>query len=330
MSAKETPGEIFKRALAHAARSLAEQPDLEVVFSGDGPSLVGNRAVLPHPPRELSGAGDHPHPRPRRPDGAARRPPRRGRPRPGQAEVDRGRARSTTRWSRRGSRPSAPMRWAACATTWPRCWEQAVQRKGLDHLVDPAAAPMADIVALMVRERLTGDRRRRRPRRPLVDAFRAEIEAKAGADLDRLTGAVEDQKAFARIARAIVRDLDMGEDSSDAPDQDGAGRREPRTARPRPPARARARARSRRRRARRSTTPRRRRPRIRDRRERAHRGRGRRERRALRRRAGDRRRRQARPARHQGPRPAPSRPTRSSPPPTTRWSPPRSCATPRS
>jgi len=55
MSHKETPTEVFKRALAHAARSLAEQPDLEVVFSGDGPSLVGHRAVLPHPPRELSG-----------------------------------------------------------------------------------------------------------------------------------------------------------------------------------------------------------------------------------------------------------------------------------
>ena len=54
-SKTENPTEIFKRAIAHAARSLAEQPDLEVVFSGDGPSLVGHRAVLPHPPRELSG-----------------------------------------------------------------------------------------------------------------------------------------------------------------------------------------------------------------------------------------------------------------------------------
>ena len=42
----ESPTEPFKRALAHAARSLAEQPDLEVVFSGDGPSLVGNRATF--------------------------------------------------------------------------------------------------------------------------------------------------------------------------------------------------------------------------------------------------------------------------------------------
>ena len=55
MAAKpESPVEPFKRALAHAARSLAETADLEVVFSGEGPSLTGNRAVLPHPPRDLS------------------------------------------------------------------------------------------------------------------------------------------------------------------------------------------------------------------------------------------------------------------------------------
>ena len=54
MAAKpESPVEPFKRALAHAARSLAEQPDLEVVFSSDGPSLEGHRAVLPNPPRDL-------------------------------------------------------------------------------------------------------------------------------------------------------------------------------------------------------------------------------------------------------------------------------------
>src|SRR5580692_6047297 len=51
----ENPTEVFKRAIAHAARSLAEQPDLEVTFSGDGPQLTGHRAVLPHPPRDLSG-----------------------------------------------------------------------------------------------------------------------------------------------------------------------------------------------------------------------------------------------------------------------------------
>ena len=55
-SKPESPTEPFKRALAHAARSLAETPDLEVVFSGDGPSLSGKRAVLPHPSRDMAPA----------------------------------------------------------------------------------------------------------------------------------------------------------------------------------------------------------------------------------------------------------------------------------
>src|ERR1700761_2060322 len=53
MADHESPVEPFKRALAHAARSLAETPDLEVVFSNEGPALYANRAVLPHPPRDL-------------------------------------------------------------------------------------------------------------------------------------------------------------------------------------------------------------------------------------------------------------------------------------
>ena len=40
MPASETPAEVFKRALAHAARALAEQPELEVSFGSDGPKLT--------------------------------------------------------------------------------------------------------------------------------------------------------------------------------------------------------------------------------------------------------------------------------------------------
>ena len=36
----ESPIEPFKRALAQAARSLAEKPDLEIVYSGEGPQLA--------------------------------------------------------------------------------------------------------------------------------------------------------------------------------------------------------------------------------------------------------------------------------------------------
>src|SRR5580704_14274606 len=218
MSQRETPTEIFKRALANAARSLAEQPDVEVVFSGDGSSLTGHRAVLPHPPRELSspettrirGLADQLALRVAHHDDAVH-----GKARPKSIEgaqvYD---ALEQARIEAIGANALGGVRGNLAAV-----WEQAIQRKGLDHLVDPAAAPMADIVALIARERLTGDAPPPAAR-ALVDAFRGQIEAKAGPDLDRLTGSVEDQKAFARIARAIVRDMEMGDDLSDAPDQD--------------------------------------------------------------------------------------------------------------
>ena len=217
MPNKETPGEVFKRALAHAARSLAEQPDLEVVFSGDGPSLIGNRAILPHPPRDLQGPetarlrglADQMALRVAHHDDAVH-----ARAKPASPEgvlvYD---ALEQARIEAIGSNALIGVRDNLAAV-----WDQAAQRKGLAALTDPAAAPLADVVALIVRERLTGS-----PppdsARALVDALRGEIEAKAGADLDRLTGALDDQAAFARIARAVLRDLSLGDDGSDNPDQ---------------------------------------------------------------------------------------------------------------
>jgi cobaltochelatase CobT len=92
--------------------------------------------------------------------------------------------------------------------------ELALERKGLARIQDRANAPLADIVSLMVRERLTGQQPPE-PVRPLVDMFRAEIEAKAGPDLDRLLSSIDDQAAFAKVNKAILRDLDMGDEGAD-------------------------------------------------------------------------------------------------------------------
>ncbi|MDB5468575.1 MAG: cobT [Caulobacter sp.] len=214
MSGKtESPTEPFKRALAHAARSLAEMPDLEVVFSGDGPQLSGNRAVLPHPPRDLTmaeasrirGLADQMALRLAHHDPVAHS---RGRPASpqGQAVFE---AVEQARIEAIGSNNLGGVR-KNLATVL----ELSLERKGLARIQDRANAPLADIVSLMVRERLTGQRPPQAVQ-PLVDMFRAEIEAKAGADLDRLAASIDNQTAFAKVTRAILRDLDMGDEGAD-------------------------------------------------------------------------------------------------------------------
>jgi cobaltochelatase CobT len=208
----ESPAEIFKRALAHAARSLAEQPDLEVTFSGDGPSLNGNHAILPHPPRDLGGkdtarirgmadqmalrvahhdVAAHARLRPASPEGKAL-----------YEAVEQARIEAI------GANAMGGVRANLTALL-----EGNIEKKRLSQF-DPAAAPIAEVVSLMVRERLTGDAPPDSIKQ-LVDRYREEIEAKAGPDLDRLANAIDDQAAFARVTRAIIKDLELGEDFGD-------------------------------------------------------------------------------------------------------------------
>ncbi|HEY5411490.1 MAG TPA: cobaltochelatase subunit CobT [Caulobacteraceae bacterium] len=221
----EAPTEPFKRALAHAARSLAELPDLEVVFSAEGPSLSGHKAVLPHPPRDLPpkeaarirGLADqmalrlahhdenaHARLRPRSPDSSAVFE-----------------ALEQARTNAIGANALGGVRANLAAAL-----ESEIERKGLNRVQDRARAPMADVLALMARERLTGD-----PppdgAKALVDQFRSEIEGRAGQDLDKLLSTIDDQGAFGRLARAILRDLDLV-DASDADEASGEdGEEEP-------------------------------------------------------------------------------------------------------
>src|SRR5438445_12734072 len=213
----ESPLEPFKRALVNATRSLAESPDLEIVYSGEGPQLSGNRAVLPHPPRDLTaidaarirGFADQMALRIAHHDAPAH-----AKTRPasvlGQPIYD---AIEQARLEAIGSNALGGVRENLNAGM-----EQAWAKRAFNQVEAMANPPMADVVAMLVRERLTGQAPPPMAQ-PLVNLFREEVEAKAGADLDRLTEALQDQKAYARIARAILRDLKMGDDLSDAQDQ---------------------------------------------------------------------------------------------------------------
>src|ERR1700761_377238 len=210
MADHESPVEPFKRALAHAARSLAETPDLEVVFSNEGPALYANRAVLPHPPRalpmkeatRLRGLADQMALWLAHHDKAAHARFKPG----GQEAADAFEAIEHARVEAIGANALGGVRQNLAAAL-----EAQLEKKGLALRADTQAGPpMADILALLVRERLTGQ-----PppdgAKLLVDAFRPDIEARAGHDLDRMAEAIDDQAAFARIVRNVLKDLDMAE-----------------------------------------------------------------------------------------------------------------------
>ena len=210
----EPPNEPFKRALAYATRSLAEQPDLEITFGGDGPRLTGKSAVLPHPPRDLNpkdaarlrGLADQMALRIAHHDEAAH-----ARLRPADPVASAVfEAVEQARIEAIGANALGGVRQNLKAAL-----EARIERTGLNRIADPSRAPLAEVLGLMVRERLTGDA----PpdgAKAVVDLVRADIERRAGKDLDRLSGAVGNQAAFARLTRAILRDLELGDDPGDA------------------------------------------------------------------------------------------------------------------
>jgi cobaltochelatase CobT len=211
-SKTESPTEPFKRALAHATRSLAELPDLEVVFSGETPSLVGRRATLPHPPRDLGeketarirGLADQMALRLAHHD-----PEAHARLRPREAEAAEAfEAVEQARIEAIGANALGGVRANLRAAL-----EAGLERRGATRPTG-AGPSLADALQLLVRERLTGDPAPESVRAAIAPR-RAEIESRAGRDLDRLIEALEDQTAFGRIARTILKDLDLGEDLSE-------------------------------------------------------------------------------------------------------------------
>jgi cobaltochelatase CobT len=226
MSAKsDQQNDAFKRALAHATRSLAEAPDLEVVFANDGPRVTEGRAVLPHPPRDIGpkdaanlrgladrialrlahhDAAQFIRDRPAAPDAAA-----------AFEAVEQARIESIGANAMQGVRANLTF-----------ALETGLERKALNQSVADQAAPLSpEVLGLIVRERLTGDAPPAGSR-AAVDHVRALIEGKAGADLDRLAGLVDDQRAFARLTRSILRDLELDttggeeDEAQEDPDQD--------------------------------------------------------------------------------------------------------------
>jgi len=219
----ESPSEPFKRAVSVAVRSLAAEPELEVAFSSEPPALKGLKARLPSPHRNLSasdialvrGTGDayalrrayHDEKvnskfRPASPDGAA--------------------AFEAAEQARVEAIGALAMKGVASNLT--AGLEQRLLNRGLGKARAREEAPLADILGLMVRESLTGEK----PPASVANAvelWRPYIEGKAGADIAKLAGALRDQKSFARLTRTMLNHLSLGDqsDSDSASDENAEG-----------------------------------------------------------------------------------------------------------
>jgi cobaltochelatase CobT len=220
MAAAETPAELFKRALAHAARALAEQSDLEVAFGSDGPKLANGVLTLPHPPRDpagpesaaLRGQADRLALRLANHDDAVHA---RTRPADRQAAevfeaVEQARVEAV------GSRVLAGVRANLDAALLTR-----LEKTGALRATEADRVPLAEAAALLARERLTG---RRAPdgAGALLDLVRPELERRAGPQFDALAEVADDQAAFAGRLKAVLRalDLDPGDGQGDDASED--------------------------------------------------------------------------------------------------------------
>jgi cobaltochelatase CobT len=218
---REAPAEPLKRAIATTMKAIAGDSELEVTFASDKPSLVANRARLPEPPRKLTvqdiallrGHADSMALRLACHDANVHR---RNMPEGEQARnvfeaVEQARCEAI------GSN-----RMAGTAQNISVLLEDRYHRGGkFENITDKADAPVEDAIALMVRERLTGLKPPKSAQK-IVDIWKGEIEQRAGEALDRLSGSLVDQKAFARVVRDLLVSLDMADEASPASDEDSA------------------------------------------------------------------------------------------------------------
>jgi cobaltochelatase CobT len=218
---KESPTEPFKRAVAGCVRAIAKKPDLDISFAAERPGVAGGKVRLPEPPRKL---GKHDAAIVRgHADAIALRiachdPAVHRRIAPGgqqaRAVFD---SIEQARVEAIGAR-----RMVGVARNLAAMLDDRFHRGKFDEITDRADAPIEDALALMVRERLTGQPPPKAAKK-LVDLWRPLIEDRAARNLDRLERLLDDQRRFGDAVHDLLDALDMGEDRSRDEDEDDEG-----------------------------------------------------------------------------------------------------------
>ncbi len=214
---REGKSEVFKRVLSTAMKTIADDPELSVTFGNEPPTLSGNRVRLPQVTSaatakeiaitrglsdsfalRLSNHSDSVHSK-YCPEGKNAR-----------AVFE---AVEQARIEALGANAMPGMGQNLTAVLEDRFSKAVVNRSS-----NRRDTPLEEAVALMVRERLTGEAPPANAK-IYVDLWRPWIEEKASSRLSNLGAAIHDQTEFARLSRDIIAALDMADELGDDPDQ---------------------------------------------------------------------------------------------------------------
>src|SRR6476620_11156647 len=199
--------DLFRRALAGAARAIAKDPELDVAFASEVATSPGKVARVPSPGpglerklvAEARGAADSAALRLRYHDSRLH-----ARVAPVDIEA-RGvfDALETARIEALGARAMGGVRDNLAHLTEARVRGDAIVRAR-----NAEEVPLSTAVSLIARERLTGE-----PPPPAategLKLVAPWIEEKAAAELDALALTLDDQAAFAKLSRRLLEDLDL-------------------------------------------------------------------------------------------------------------------------
>ncbi|MGF1624848.1 MAG: cobaltochelatase subunit CobT [Alphaproteobacteria bacterium] len=200
----------FRRVTGAAMRAMSREPELQVHFGAEGPRIAGNDVQLPAPNRalpaedvaQIRGHGDAVALKLRYHDGKVH-----SRAMPaGAVSRDVYNALEQARCEAMGARRMLGVRGNLRAALAEQC-----RLRGYGRITGREESKLADVVGLLAREALWGDSPPDTAR-AMVDAWRPWIESRIGPDFHRLAEVVDDQEVFARLARRIISELELGED----------------------------------------------------------------------------------------------------------------------
>ncbi|MEZ5778386.1 MAG: cobaltochelatase subunit CobT [Paracoccaceae bacterium] len=214
----DNPADPFKKALAEATKTMADDPDLTVTYSVDPPGLTGEAMRLPQVSRRMTrdevliarGTADALALRRRHHDeGVAQKYAPQG-----QMARDLYEAMEIARCEAVGARAMP----GTLGNIDAKIGAEA-ERKGYGQIRAAQDAPLAQAAGYLVRHLATG---RKMPggAENVMELWRPFIEEQAGGTLDHVKDALADQIAFARLARQVIKDLGYGDQLGDDPDME--------------------------------------------------------------------------------------------------------------